>query len=581
MSKTQYQQVIQDLPEWQRDIIMGPGGVWPAAIAATQQQAQLGTPLQAIGVSPQFDGATLGEHAAGLAFQGVGAFQPLMTGAQQSFGQAAGALGSGQQAMMQGLGALQAFPGAYSALAQVPGQEFAAQQQAQQALAGAGFGTQEAIQRLGGADAAGIMGMVQQQLADQQARLGGMPDQTRTALQQALQPAQALTGFGQAGLGETAAAQAQTQDAIARARGIAGQAAGQLLGAGSMYDPSMAQGFMDPFQRDVIEAEQREMQRLADIQRQGIRAQAVGAGAFGGSREAVQQAELTRGLIDQQARLSAQLSSQGFTQAQQQAQAAFEAAQQRQLAGAGQAGQIGLSAEQLAAQTGLAGGQLGLAGLQQAMGAASQLAQMGMTAEQIAAQTGLSVEQARQAATGMAGQMGLSQAQLQQAAAGQMGQLSQSMGQLGLAGAQQQLAGADLMRQLGLSQAQIAGQEAGIGAELGAGLTGVGSEFGGLGIRQAQAGQIGSGLLGQDVQRLTGMDQYLTGLAQTQADIDFQNKMRQFTQPMTQAGWLSDIARGFPSGQMTTVGTSAAQPGWGTQLAGAGITALGATGFGT
>jgi hypothetical protein len=154
------------------------------------------------------------------------------------------------------------------------------------------------------------------------------------------------------------------------------------------------------------------------------------------------------------------------------------------------------------------------------------------------------------------------------------------MGQLGLSGAQQTLAGADLMRQLGLSQGQLAAQEAGIATQVGQGLGALANQYGQLGLGQAQVGQLGANLMGQDVQRLAGLDQYLTGQAQTQADITFQNQMRQYQQPTAQAGFLSDIARGFPTAQIQTAATATPQAGFGTQLAGAGITALGLGGFG-
>jgi hypothetical protein len=144
--------------------------------------------------------------------------------------------------------------------------------------------------------------------------------------------------------------------------GIAGlttdQALSALQGTGEMYDPSMTQAFMDPYRRDVVEAQQREMQRLADIQRQSIRAQGASSGAFGGTREAVQQAELTRNLMDQQSRLSAELMSQGYTQAQANSMAAFEASRQRQMQSATTVGQLGQSYADLMRQSGLGLGAL-------------------------------------------------------------------------------------------------------------------------------------------------------------------------------------------------------------------------------
>ena len=55
--------------------------------------------------------------------------------------------------------------------------------------------------------------------------------------------------------------------------------------------------------------------RAGDIQRQGIGAKAAGAGAFGGSRQAIAESELGRNVLDRQANIAAQLRNQGFGQA--------------------------------------------------------------------------------------------------------------------------------------------------------------------------------------------------------------------------------------------------------------------------
>ena len=89
-------------------------------------------------------------------------------------------------------------------------------------------------------------------------------------------------------------------------------------------------------------------------------ANAVGAGAFGGSRQGIAQGEIARNVMDQQARTGSQLRSQGFAQAQ---NAAQQAAQQqlRQAQLTGQLGQttgaLGQSIGQLEPTAGL--GQLG------------------------------------------------------------------------------------------------------------------------------------------------------------------------------------------------------------------------------
>ena len=82
--------------------------------------------------------------------------------------------------------------------------------------------------------------------------------------------------------------------------------------------------FYDPFVEDVIDVTQADIQRAGDINKIGERARAVGAGAFGGSRQAVAESELQRNIEQQKARTGAQLRSQAYTGAQQQAQTAFE-----------------------------------------------------------------------------------------------------------------------------------------------------------------------------------------------------------------------------------------------------------------
>ena len=56
---------------------------------------------------------------------------------------------------------------------------------------------------------------------------------------------------------------------------------------------------MNPYQQQVIEESLRQINRQGDIARQNLQAQAVRTGAFGGTREGVQRAELERGLAEQ------------------------------------------------------------------------------------------------------------------------------------------------------------------------------------------------------------------------------------------------------------------------------------------
>jgi len=86
---------------------------------------------------------------------------------------------------------------------------------------------------------------------------------------------------------------------------------------------------MSPFMQQVVDIEKREAERSADPRRQQIAAQGVAAGGFGGTREALMQAELDRNLQQQLGDIQARGQQAAF----QQAQEAFERQKQRQLAG--------------------------------------------------------------------------------------------------------------------------------------------------------------------------------------------------------------------------------------------------------
>tara|TARA_R110000823_G_scaffold228982_1_gene356085 strand:- start:196 stop:1380 length:1185 start_codon:yes stop_codon:yes gene_type:complete len=177
-----------------------------------------------------------------------------------------------------------------------------------------------------------------------------------------------------------------------RDQGVAG-----LQGSTGRFDPSSISDFYDPYAEEVIAAQQRDVGRLGGQQQDQARAQAAAAGAFGGSRAAIQETEIGRNTLGEQSRIGAQLRSQGYQQARSAAQQAFEQQQARQIASAQGIGQLGLQYGQLAqndvqqlaslgqargalgqglgslgAQAGTLGSRLGALGMQQA-----QLGQMG------------------------------------------------------------------------------------------------------------------------------------------------------------------------------------------------------------
>ena len=144
----------------------------------------------------------------------------------------------------------------------------------------------------------------------------------------------------------------QGAQAIGQGIGQLGTAQNYVAGAG--FSPTDFQQFMDPFTEEVIAATQADIARQGAMQQNQLGASAVGAGAFGGSRQGIAQGEIARNVMDQQARTGAQLRSQGFAQAQNLAQ---QAAQQ-QLRQAQLTGQLGHTVAGLGTQT-AALGQLG------------------------------------------------------------------------------------------------------------------------------------------------------------------------------------------------------------------------------
>ena len=125
----------------------------------------------------------------------------------------------------------------------------------------------------------------------------------------------ATTGPDYFGMGVGALQGAQS--AIGNAATMSGQTT-------EVYDPQSYQAFMNPFHTEVIDRYTQEMQRQFDITGQRRKADAISAGAFGGGREGVLEAEAQRGFQQQLGTGIAGLLSSGFQTAQQQAQQAFE-----------------------------------------------------------------------------------------------------------------------------------------------------------------------------------------------------------------------------------------------------------------
>ena len=110
------------------------------------------------------------------------------------------------------------------------------------------------------------------------------------------------------------------------------------------FDTAAAQQYMSPYMQSVIDIQKREAMRSGDVQRQNIGTQAVDAGGFGGSRQAIQESEQRRN----EAQLLADIQAKGQQSAFEQAGAQFERQKVRELTGGQQFAALGEQAPRLA-----------------------------------------------------------------------------------------------------------------------------------------------------------------------------------------------------------------------------------------
>lgn len=121
-----------------------------------------------------------------------------------------------------------------------------------------------------------------------------------------------------------------TAEQVGQAQRYATPAAAFATMAGIAPSGQEIASYIDPFTQQVIDIQEREARRAADIQAQEQAARAVQAGAFGGSREAILEAERRRGLEQEIGDIRARGLSAAYQQALEQAQAQ----RQRQLGAA-------------------------------------------------------------------------------------------------------------------------------------------------------------------------------------------------------------------------------------------------------
>ena len=135
----------------------------------------------------------------------------------------------------------------------------------------------------------------------------------------------------------------QQQDIFTQAQqGItqAGMGAAQGMGFTPMAvtAPSQRtmQQYMNPYESQVVQQSLGDLERQRQMQQRQTGAQATAAGAFGGSRHGVAEAETNRAFAEQMAQTASGLRQSGYQSAQEMAQQAALANQQAQLSGAQQ-----------------------------------------------------------------------------------------------------------------------------------------------------------------------------------------------------------------------------------------------------
>lgn len=284
-----------------------------------------------------------------------------------------------------------------------------------------GMAGQAGLGALGAQENAGMLGTEALGYGQAGSMYGGI------GAQQALDTAR-MTGAQAAGYGGMGSLYGQQAADMAQQ----GYGAGQRF-AEQATNPYAVQAYMSPYMQNVVDYQKSQAARdygIAQTQRQ---AQAVAKGAFGGSRQAIVDAEAQRNLMGQLQGIEATGAQEAFKNAQAQQQFGANLGLQGLQAGyqgtgmgiqGAQAGLQGVGQQIAAGQLGLQGTAQGIQGAQaglQGVGAATQAGQYGLSglsaANQAASTLGNLGTQRLAADTSIIGtqsQMGAQQQQLEQ-----------------------------------------------------------------------------------------------------------------------------------------------------------------------
>jgi hypothetical protein len=347
--------------------------------------------------------------------------------------------------------------------------------------------------------------------------------------QQAGQPFQ----FGQAGFSQFAPTafggfqgqsvtpfagfQGQTVDPFATFR--EGQAEQFQFDPMQRFTGAAVEEYMSPYMQSVVGRQQQDAIRQFQEQGAGRAAQAVRAGAFGGSRQGVQEGIAERGLLDRLSDIQATGSQQAFEQATQAFGADRAADFARQQAQAGELARtqgIGVS-ESARVQESMAREMARVQGISVDEARRIQESQ----AQEMARVQGISIEEARRIQQAQAGE----QARVQSMQAGELGRVEAARaGEMGR-----------------VQAAQAAEQRAALQQQLAA-----------LGFSSEQAQQmVGFGEAGraadiQGAQLLENIGRSQRGFEQEQLDLNYQDFIRQQAFDEQQLQGLASLLRGIP-----------------------------------
>lgn len=197
------------------------------------------------------------------------------------------------------------------------------------------------------------------------------------------------------------------------------------------------QDYMSPYMTGVTDIAGREARRQADISRQAEQARLAQAGAYGGSRQAIMEAERQRNLGTQ----LEDITTKGL-------QSAYDRAMQQRFQEAG----LGLEAQRATE----ASRQFGAT---QGMTAAEQTARFGLTAQQANQQAALDAARQAEQSRQFGANLGLQGLQQQLGAAQTLGSLGTAQQQAGIAGLQAQLGAGETQRQIAQSPLDFAYQQ--------------------------------------------------------------------------------------------------------------------------